>query len=57
MNIMHCVAKFAMARNVNNPQPCICDGRTRYAACKRNDQLNVGYRYGEVAYHETGGSK
>jgi len=57
MNIMHCVADNAMARNVNNPQPCICDGRTRYSACKRNNQLTVGYRYGEVAYHETGGNK
>ena len=54
---MHCVADFAMARDVNNPQPCICDGRTRNAACKRNNQLTDGYRYGEVAYHETGGGK
>jgi hypothetical protein len=57
MNIMHCVVDFAMARNVNNPQHCICDGRTRYAACKRNNQLTDGYRYGEVAYYETGHTK
>jgi hypothetical protein len=51
------VADLALARDVNSHQPCICDGRTGNAACKRNNQLTDGYEYGEDAYHETGGSK
>ena len=57
LNILHCVADFTIAGDINNPLPCISDGRTRNAACRRNNHLADGYRDGEIVYHKIGDSK